>query len=300
MKYLNAYKEKLGCENSEAVFQYLISTLKPTIKDWNYFVNWEKVLRNYHSIEFELNLLNSLIGKSNIEDEAFKLFTKYPETIKAIPILIACREIELMLLSDYKNGFKYEKFLFNDNLEATKAIRFMKYSGLFNLFENKIIKSIPDYVIGLETGLDSNGRKNRSGTSMESIVSYFVDEQCIKKTWEWIGQATQKKIFEKWGKKITVEKSDRQIDFAILANNNLHLIESNFYGGGGSKLKSTAGEYKSDFKRWKADGHQFIWITDGDGWRSTHKPLRETFDETDTILNLDMLEKGLLEEVIIS
>jgi type II restriction enzyme len=91
-------------------FKYLISTLKPTIKDWNYFVNWEKVLSNYQTIELELNLLNSLIGKNSIEEETFKLFTKYPDTIKTIPILIACREIELNLLSDYKNGFKYENF----------------------------------------------------------------------------------------------------------------------------------------------------------------------------------------------
>ncbi len=298
MKFINVYKEKLGCENSEAVFKYLISTLKPTIKDWNYFVNWEKVLHNYHAIELELNLLNSLIGKSNIEEEAFKLFTKYPETIKTIPILIACREFELILLSNYKYGFNYEKFLFNDILDVSKAINFMKSTRLFELFENKKIKSIPDYVIGIETGLDSNGRKNRSGSSMESIVSFYVEAQCLKKSWEWLGQATQKKIFEKWGKKITVEKSDRQIDFAILANNKLFLIEANYYGGSGSKLKSTAGEYKSDFRRWKADGHDFIWITDGDGWKSTHKPLRETFDETDVILNLDMLEKGLLENII--
>jgi type II restriction enzyme len=174
----------------------------------------------------------------------------------------------------------------------------MKSSGLFKLFNNKTIKSIPDYVIGIETGLDSNGRKNRSGSSMESIVNFYVENQCINKSWEWLEQATQKKIYEKWGKKITVEKSDRQIDFAILANNKLFLIETNFYGGSGSKLKSTAGEYKSDFKRWKADGHDFIWITDGEGWKSTHKPLRETFDETDVILNLDMLEKGLLVDII--
>lgn len=245
-----------------------------------------------------MNLLNSLIGKDSIEEETFKLFTKYPEALKTIPILLACREIELILLSDYKNGFKYEDFLFNDKLEVSKAINFMKSSGLFKLFDNKKIKSIPDYVIGIETGLDSNGRKNRSGSSMESIVSFYVEKQCINKSWEWLAQATQKKIFEKWGKKITVEKSDRQIDFAICANNKLFLIEANYYGGSGSKLKSTAGEYKSDFKRWKADGHDFIWITDGDGWKSTHKPLRETFDETDVILNLDMLEKGLLEDII--
>jgi type II restriction enzyme len=298
MKYISAYKEKLNCKDGEEVFAHLLATLKPTIKSWDYFVNWAKVLQNYSKIEYELNLLNSLIGKENIEQEALKLFAKYPDTIKAIPILLVCREMELSLLSDYKQGFQYQNFAFVQAMEAEKAVLFMKSSGLLKLFEDKIIKSIPDYVIGVEAGLDSNGRKNRSGTSMEAIVAFFVSELCVKEGWEWIPQATKKKIADKWGKNITVEKSDRQIDFAILANNKLFLIEANFYGGGGSKLKSTAGEYKSDFRRWKADGHQFIWVTDGEGWKSTHKPLRETFDETDSILNLGMLEKGMLEQLL--
>ncbi|MFO0389469.1 MAG: type II restriction endonuclease [Alphaproteobacteria bacterium] len=298
MKYISAYKEKLNCKDGEEVFAHLLATLKPTIKSWDYFVNWAKVLQNYSKIEYELNLLNSLIGKENIEQEALKLFAKYPDTIKAIPILLVCREMELSLLSDYKQGFQYQNFAFAQAMESENAVLFMKSSGLLKLFEDKIIKSIPDYVIGVEAGLDSNGRKNRSGTSMEAIVAFFVSELCVKEGWEWIPQATKKKIADKWGKNITVEKSDRQIDFAILANNKLFLIEANFYGGGGSKLKSTAGEYKSDFRRWKADGHQFIWVTDGEGWKSTHKPLRETFDETDSILNLGMLEKGMLEQLL--
>jgi len=298
MKYISAYKEKLNCKDSEEVFAHLLATLKPTIKNWDYFVNWPKVLQNYSKIEYELNLLNSLIGKENIEQEALKLFAKYPDTIKAIPILLACREMELSLLSNYKQGFQYQNFAFAQTMEAEKAVLFMKSSGLLKLFEDKIIKSIPDYVIGAEVGLDSNGRKNRSGTLMESIVAFFVSELCEKEGWEWISQATKKKIADKWGKNITVEKSNRQIDFAILANDKLFLIEANFYGGGGSKLKSTAGEYKSDFRRWKADGHQFIWVTDGEGWKSTHKPLRETFNESDSILNLEMLEKGMLEQLL--
>lgn len=133
---------------------------------------------------------------------------------------------------------------------------------------------------------------------MESIVAFYVSELCVKNDWEWMTQATKKKIADKWNKKITVKKSDRQIDFAVFAKQTLFLIETNFYDGVGSKLKSTAGEYKSDFRRWKSDGHQFIWITDGKGWKSTHKPLRETFDDTDYILNLVMVEQGILEAIL--
>lgn len=297
MKYIKPYKEKLGCNNSEEVFAYLLANLKPSIKGWDYLINWAKVLKKYKEVERELHLLNVLIGKDNIEQEALKLLTEYPKTIKTIPILLACREIEFTLLSDYKTGFKYEEFKFADML-AEKALLFLKSTGLLQLFKDKVITSIPNYVIGVEAGLDSNGRKNRSGTSMEAIVAFYVSELCVKKGWEWMRQATKDKIAEKWNKQITNEKADRKIDFAVLANNKLFLIETNFYSDGGSKLKSTAGEYKSDFRRWKSDGHQFIWITDGEGWNKTQNSLKETFDETDYILNLDMLENGILEEII--
>lgn len=297
MKYIDIY-QKINCKNPEEVFSYLLATIKPTIKRWDYFVNWTKVLSNYSKIEHELNLLNSLIGKEDIEQEAEKLFFKYPSAMAAIPILLACREMELSLLNDYKNGFKYDNYNFTKETDCKIATRFLKESGLLILFSDKKIKSIPDYVIGVEAGLDSNGRKNRGGDAMEEIVDFFIVAICEKNNFEYIAQATKKKIYDKWGKNITVAKSDRKIDFAIFANEKLFLIEANFYSSGGSKLKSTAGEYKSDFRRWKDDGHQFIWVTDGNGWKGAYRSLQETFDETDYILNLDMIENGIFEGIL--
>lgn len=195
-------------------------------------------------------------------------------------------------------GVEFEKNYFKLAESRISSAKQSSQNEIYSILQNKNIISIPDYAIGVETGLDSNGRKNRSGTAMEGIVEYFVSNMCKKNNWQWISQATQQKIKELWNREITVEKSSRRIDFAIFANNKLYLIETNFYGGGGSKLKSTAGEYKTDFKRWKNDGHEFIWITDSKGWKTTSKPLNETFDDTDYIINLDMLEKGILEDVV--
>jgi type II restriction enzyme len=303
MKYLPLHKAKLGCDDADATFNYLIATLKDTITKWDYFVNWAKVNQGIRKVEIDLNLLNYLVGKDNIEAEALQLLKEHPQVTQTIPLLLACRESSLQLLKEYKNGsFVYENYDFRNsaNLTPEKAVEFMALSGFLEQIKSKRIKSLVDYVFGVEVGLDSNGRKNRSGTSMEDIVEFFVADICERSGYEYISQATAPKIKAKWGKKITVEKSSRKIDFAINTPQKLFLIEVNFYGGGGSKLKSTAGEYKSDFKRWKADGHEFIWITDGAGWRSTHLPLRETFDDTDYILNLDMLEKGTLQAIIMN
>ena len=175
---------------------------------------------------------------------------------------------------------------------------FLKESGFLKLVSDKTIKSIPDYFIGVEVGLDSNGRKNRSGTSMEDIAEFFIKDICQRKGYEYIPQATADKIKQKWNKDITVTKSSKRIDFAVNTPNKLYLIETNFYGGGGSKLKSTAGEYAEIYHQWTNDGHQFIWITDGLGWQSTKRPLRDTFDNTDYIINLDMIQKGVLEDLL--
>jgi len=304
VKYQPIFKEKLGCNNSEEVFEYLIKNLKGTITKWDYFVNWTKAQVGLRKFEINLNLLNYLIGKDNIEDEARRLIKEHPSIIETIPILLACRDNKFSLLKDYKNGaFLYEAYSFKSNksildAEVNAAVEFLSSSGFLEQLKSKRITSLVDYVFGVEVGLDSNGRKNRGGTSMEEIVEFFVADICKRNGYKYIAQATAPKILKEWNKIITVEKSSRSIDFAINTPHKLYLIEANFYSGGGSKLKSTAGEYKSDFRRWSADGHQFIWVTDGAGWKTAQRPLHETFNETDYILNLDMLEKGILEQII--
>lgn len=207
-------------------------------------------------------------------------------------------------MQDYQNGkFEYEEYSFVKQIsysqdDIDKAVEFMDKSGFLEQLKNKRIKSLVDYIFGVEVGLDSNARKNRGGTSMEEIVRFFVRDICERNSFEYMEQATAPKIKKQWNKVITVDKSSRKIDFAINTNTKLFLIETNFYSGGGSKLKSTAGEYKEDFRKWTNDGHQFIWITDGAGWKTAKRPLHEAFNQTDYILNLDMLEKGILENLL--
>lgn len=297
MKYSKIFDELLGCKNEDDVFSYLISSLKESIKSWDYFVNWSKVINNYHEAEIALNLLNTLIGKADVEKAAKDLLKEYPKIIGVIPALLADREKKIKLVSDIKT-FELKCFDFSKPTSAEDGVLFMKASGFLDLVSDRTIKSIPDYFLGVEVGLDSNGRKNRSGTSMENLMEYFIKDICERNGYEYIAQATADKIYKKWGKNITVNKSSKRVDFAINTPNKLYLIETNFYGGGGSKLKSTAGEYADIYHQWTKDGHQFIWITDGLGWQKTQRPLRDTFNTTDYILNIDMVQKGVLENLL--
>ncbi|MDJ0581717.1 type II restriction endonuclease [Crocosphaera sp.] len=305
MKYSSIFANKIKCQNADQVFDYLVNNLKESILKWDYFINWEKVNCNFRDIEISLNLLNYLIGKDNIEKEAKLLFKEHPKLVYIVPALVAFRDKSFKLLTEYKYGeFQYQDFIFEKTHIITdemidKAIFFLKEIGFLNQIESQTIKSIPDYFLGVEVGLDTNARKNRSRKAMEEIIEHFINSICNTHNFEYISQTTASKIKKQFNKIITVNKSSKKIDFAINTPNKLFLIETNFYGGSGSKLKSTAGEYSNIFLQWKKDGHQFIWITDGIGWLTAKKPLRDAFENIDYILNINMVQVGILEALII-
>ena len=233
-------------KTEDKLFEEIVFSFKSKITQWNYFVNWQKVLQNIEPIEKELNLLNYLIGKKDLHKETVDLLVKYPEVIKAIPLLLAIRENSVEVLIDTRN-FIYREFNFTKKEykkeEIVNFADFILKSGLGDLLKDKKIKNLVDYATGVEVGLDSNGRKNRGGTLMESIVEEFIRDTTTELNIEYIPQATTKKIKDKWNIDVKVDKSSRIIDFAINKNGKLYFIEVNFYGGGGSKLKSTATEY---------------------------------------------------------
>ncbi|OPY23894.1 MAG: Type-2 restriction enzyme MjaIII [Methanomethylovorans sp. PtaU1.Bin073] len=304
MKYIDFYNN-LGVSEKD-VFNNFINGLKSSIKVWDYFVNWDKVNANLDQITIELNILNSLIGSTNIERDFISLVMKYPEVIKTLPVLLAVRESNLEIIKDYQKGdLDYLVFDFIpkrsvSDAEAERYFTFISKSGLIDLFCDKKIKNFVDYVFGVEVGLDSNGRKNRGGTLMEEIVEVLVRNSIAKNTYlEMICQATPVKIKSHWGYHINFEKSARSYDFAVFnkLTKKLFVIETNFYNGGGSKLKSVCGEFKILYNELSNQGIEMIWVTDGKGWLTTQRPLEETFNNNNYVLNLYLLKKGILDEI---
>ena len=286
-------------------FDQFINTLNlKGILQYDYFVNWAKVLDNIKPIEKELNLLNTAVGKEDIESVLFDIFNSYPNTIKAIPFLLAIRDKSVDILIDKTNyihknfNFKQKEFSKSD---IDSLVDFVMQSGFGELIKNKQIKSLPDYCTGVEVGLDSNGRKNRGGTQMEQLVESFVAIFCHENNLEYLAQANAKKIKDTWNINLKVDKSSRIIDFVIYQKQEqkLFFIEVNFYNGGGSKLKSTATEYIEMSRFWKDQNVEFIWVTDGKGWISTRNPLKDYFERGNLLINIDMLQNGYLEKIIL-
>ncbi|MDP1834189.1 MAG: type II restriction endonuclease [Candidatus Moranbacteria bacterium] len=282
-------------------FQCLINTFKNSIKTWDYFVNWEKVFSKSSELEIILNKLNYLLGKENLKEEFKRLYEGNPDIVKAFPVLLAVREkqLEIFNLSDGSSEF----FDFSNNQKENDSFEkyylFLEKTGLINLFNREGIKNLVDYVIGVEVGLDSNGRKNRGGTLMEKIVESHISKLCAQKGFEYIAQARSTDIRAKWGVEVNVDKSERSFDFAVCnpSNKMIKLFEVNFYNGGGSKLKAVCGEFKSLYDELKNQSIDFIWITDGLGWNTTRRPLEETYNHNEYVFNLNMVEQGILEEL---
>lgn len=288
-------------------FNTLKNTLQESILTWDYFTDFEKVKVNVKKVEKELNILNYLIGKDNIEKEFISLIDEYPNVRKALLLLIAVRKDKLTdtpiitdidtLVPENKKYIFYDSL--NDNIKDELLI-FFRETGLKDILENKYIKNLVDYCFGVEVGFDTNARKNRTGTLMENIVSNYLEEFCEEnKTIQYIEQATQKRIKEAFNYDIEIDKNSRRFDFALYNNDTkkIYLIEVNYYSGGGSKLKATAGEYQylNDFV--KSQNIDFIWITDGKGWLTSLNPLEETFNHNDYVINLEMIKNGVLKEI---
>jgi len=279
-------------------FNNFTSTLKNSIKTWDYFVNWNKVFSNSSEIEIVLNKLNYLLGKDDLKEEFMRLYLSNPDIIKAFPVLLAVREKELEIYDKEDKTSQFFNFS-NKDKSTEEYYEFFEKSGIINLFKDKKIKNLVDYTIGVEVGLDSNGRKNRGGQLMESIVEAFVSDFCKEKGFEYISQARATEIKKKWDVLVKVDKSERSFDFAIFnpKTKNIKLIETNFYNGGGSKLKAVCGEFKSLYTELKEQNIDFIWVTDGLGWYTTKRPLEETYNHNDYVFNLTSLEKGVLKQL---
>jgi type II restriction enzyme len=289
---------------SEQRLEYFMSTLSATNRTPEYYVNWGKVERETKKYELELHTLNYLIGKKNIYDETFNLFKMQPNLIKVIPSLIASRDKVLDVLAvNGKDDMDFYQLDFKnidvDNINA--YVDFCEKSGLLHFLSNIANKSLVDYVYGVETGLDSNARKNRSGTTMEGIIERSVAKVSDKLNLLHHPQATAKYIKEHWNIEVPVDKSERKFDEAVYdpQTKRVWIIETNYYGGNGSKLKSVSGEFTQLNKliATSIDEVSFIWVTDGQGWHKAHLPLSEAFESITNIFNLEMLRDGFLLEL---
>lgn len=282
-------------------FNQLLVNLKDTVADYRYYTDFPKVFQKIEKVKIELNILNTLIGSKNIESEFINIITAYPNTIKAVPILLAVRKKNnvIPVIDEKLINFDFK----NKSMSDEEYIKFMRESGLFYLLENSKVNNLIDYVTGVEVGLDTNARKNRTGTTMENIVEEFIKPIGFNYTKETTKEYIKENYDINLDAYLVSEESkkiaEKRFDFVIKTDENLYVIETNFYSSSGSKLNETARSFKSLSLDMKDNPKvTFIWITDGVGWKSAKNNLKETYDVMEHLYTLFDLESGILSQII--
>ena len=272
-------------------FEDWLKTFRDSINDYDYYTDFAKVHENAARLKPEIFLLNSLVGSKNIERDFENLLAKYPACLKAIPILLAVRANEIFCRDV---NYRFDE----QNLSVEDYKFFMRATGLFDLLENHIVSNLYDYVTGVEVGLDSNGRKNRGGHQMEKLVEKFLIEAGVKYFKEMYLADVEKNFGVNLSPISAEGTSTKRFDFVVKNFETVFGLETNFYASGGSKLNETARSYKMIAEESKnIRGFKFVWITDGSGWKSARKNLKETFLVLDTLYNIKNLEDGIFREL---
>ncbi len=282
-------------------FAEWLKTFRKSIATYSYYVDFQKVYQNIDSIKVELNILNSLVGSNKIEEDFCSLLSRYPETLQCIPLLLAVRANEIYARDD-DGAFAYN--FTTINLPIEQYALFMKKTGLFELLSKRLVSNLVDYVTGVESGLDSNGRKNRGGHLMEDLVESYIKKAGFEKNKSYFKEMYIHEITEMWGLNLSAisnsGKTEKRFDYVVKTPNMIYGIETNFYASGGSKLNETARSYKTlALEADTIDGFIFVWFTDGYGWNSARHNLEETFDIMPNIYNINDMEKGIMNEVFV-
>ena len=260
-------------------FALFMSQLKETNQTLNFFCDFGKISANVADVEMSLNTLNYLIGREDLSQGVKDIWQRDPKVFEVLGILIAVRDEGKKPVVDGDGNVVLLKSYFES---AEKVEEFLCGTGLAEVFQSRRIKNLVDYVFGIETGLDTNARKNRSGHIMEGTVARILNENDI---------AFRQEVYSSEFPELSILGTDeKRFDFFIETAHKKYLIEVNFYSGGGSKLNEVARAYTELAPKVNSlTGFEFVWITDGQGWNSASNKIEEAYNEIDRMYNFESL-----------
>lgn len=257
-------------------FEVFLSQLKETNATLDFFCDFTKIKDNVERVAIKLNQLNYLIGQCDIEAAVHRLWNENPNVFQVLDILIAVRKGDRKKVIDENGELQLIEHFFNS---PEGVLTYIKETGLQELFQTKSVSNLVDYVFGVEVGLDTNARKNRSGHLMEHRVSSVFLKNGIDFKQEVCSTA--------YPELAILGKDKKRFDFVVSTTSVTYLIEVNFYSGGGSKLNEVARAYSELAPKINSlDNFEFVWITDGQGWLTAKNKLQEAFYTIPKIYNL--------------
>lgn len=262
-------------------FDLFMSQLRETNTTLGFYCDFEKIHDNVESVSIKLNQLNYLIGQENMDAAIRRLWNENRHVFSILEILIAVRASDKKKAIMADGSIKSISTLF-DSVEG--VIEYIHGTGLYEVFKNKQIKNLVDYVFGIETGLDTNARKNRSGHLMEDQVASIFNQAGIN--------YRQEVYSTEYPALAVLGEDKKRFDFVVQTGRCTYLVEVNFYSGVGSKLNEVARAYSELSPKINAvDGFEFVWITDGIGWESARGKLEEAFYQIPNVYNLTNIDE---------
>lgn len=278
-----SFVELIGKNKMEKNFDLFMSQLQETNQTLDFFCDFNKISANVAEVEMSLNTLNYLIGKDDLAKGVSDIWKRDSTAFEVLAILIAVRDEGNKPVVDNKGNVVLLKSYFESD---TKVVEFLSETGLAYLFYSRRIKNLVDYVFGIETGLDTNARKNRSGHIMENTVAKIFSDS---------GIPFRQEVYSSEFPELSVLGTDeKRFDFFIDTPEKKFLIEVNFYSGGGSKLNEVARSYTDLAPKINSvEGFEFVWITDGVGWKSARNKLEEAYNTIPSVYNLTNINSFL-------
>lgn len=279
-----------GFKKLEDFSNFFFKTLLPSNKTYEYFVDWNKVKKSLGKYINEISLMNSLtkLPKDQRVKHLYGILEDYPSTAQIIPILIAERLKKGKIEVFDTDLDKFLTLTFHpQNLNKELIVKFCENTGILSLFEE--ISDLYDYLLGVEVGMDTNARKNRSGAIFEKMVTYKLNK-ILDKRYKIIEHDPNLSLYPiLLNKKL---KKAKNHDIVIyLDKKPIVIIECSFYNTQGSKPISIAESYPKMYKIAKELKINFIWVTDGPAWNNMKEPLLRAMKEMEWVLNFKMLDK---------
>jgi type II restriction enzyme len=263
-------------------FNKFLSQLKETNQTLDFFCDFEKISQNVEDIKLSLCMLNSLIGSTDLRKSVETIWKRDRRAFSVMNILVAVRTRDKKKVIDSIGNCIPLESLFGS---VDGVMTFLQDTGLADILQRQRIKDLVDYVFGIEVGLDTNARKNRSGHIMERAVANILSRAGVKYRQE-VYSSEWPAITEALG------DDEKRFDFVVETQSKTYLMEVNFYSGGGTKLNEVARSYSGIAPKINAvDGFEFVWITDGVGWKSAKNKLQEAFGIIPSVYNLTSIQE---------
>lgn len=294
---------KIVLPQFDVVYQFLACFDNPSSKDTEsrffnvhqipeWYVDFNKVRKNLSEYQKPIQQLQAVLNLPNLENNLFLLASKDFVFLKLLFLLIGQRWDKLEVVQDWQINA-------NQTLTPRKwkqIFLFLTQAGLIKVLTDQTINHVFDYLFGIEVGLDSNARKNRTGKIMETKVQQILESKQRQKIISWY---TSQKSIPDITKTVDLALSqlsptleDKRFDFIYQKANTLYLLEVNCYNVGGSKINETIRAYQKLAQEVTKQGKnlEFIWITDGIYWQNNPKVWNSTKQKFKYLLSLKDFE----------